>query len=92
MIYTYYNKESRHGATATSLKSIARVARVQYLDLLQLFKNGSSVYETEEYLILKTKLIKGKQGVKRDSSQGDDPAPVVDKQQDEFDQLLNNES
>jgi hypothetical protein len=73
MIYTYYNKEIRKGATSTNIAGLSRASGLKYHVLLGMFKNGEDVYDTESYLIMRTELIKGKQRVTKQSSTVDSP-------------------
>ena len=73
MIYTYYNKELQKGFTATNLAGLSRASGVSYYRLSHLFRNGTDTYETMDYLIFRSELIKGKQRVVKQSGAEDSP-------------------
>jgi predicted site-specific integrase-resolvase len=64
MVFSYFDREEREGIVSTNLKSISEQTGINYHTLANWFRNGNMVHTTEEHIIFKTEVIRGKQRVK----------------------------
>ena len=92
MAFSYYNINTGEGAIATNLVAIETVSGISYNTLTSWFRNGIKVKVTENFIILKSELIKGRQKPPLKSQEpkqsSDRPDPKPEDLGDEFDQLL----
>lgn len=92
MAFSYYNRNTQKGAIATNLRAIEKVSGISYNTLTSWFLNGAEVKVTENFIILKSELIKGRQRLSLKSEEpkqsSDRPYPEPEDSGDEFDQLL----
>jgi len=91
MAFSYYNKDTQKGAITTNLRAIEAVSGISYNTLTSWFRNGTNVKVTENFIILKSELIKGRQQPppKEEPKQSSDrPEAEPEDSADEWDQLL----
>ena len=92
MAFSYYNINTQKGAIATNLRAIETISGVSINTLRSWFRNGTDLKVTENFIILKSELIKGKQQPPLKSEEpkqsSDRPKAEPKDSGDEFDQLL----
>jgi len=92
MAFSYYNINTQQRAIATNLRAIETVTGISYNTLTSWFRNGSDLKVTDNFILFKEEMIKGRQQppIKseepKQSSDRLDPEP--EDSGDEFDQLL----
>ena len=90
MAYSYYNKTEGTGVIATNLRAIESASGIKYNTLTYWFRNGTTVKKSEDFVILKSELIKGKQKVTKklvEIEPSKDPEPEPEVSGDLFDQI-----
>jgi len=92
MAFSYYNISTQEGAITSNLRAIETVSGISYNTLTSWFRNGTNVKVTENFIILKSELIKGRQQPPLKSEEpkqsSNRPDPEPEDSGDEFDQLL----
>ena len=92
MHFSYYNINTQKGAIATNLRAIEKVSGISINTLRSWFRNGTEMKVTENLIIFKSELIKGRQQPPLKSEEpkqsSDRPDPEPEDSGDEFDQLL----
>lgn len=92
MAFSYYNIKEQDGEIATNLVAIAAISGISYNTLTSWFRNGNHVKVTEDFIILKKEMIKGRQKPPTTSEEpkqsSDRPQAEPEDSVDEFDQLL----
>ena len=93
MIYVFYHRESEQIEVTTNFRRLEELSGMPYHRVRLGLQNGTNRITTEEFIIYKTDIVKGKQRVKpkteepEQSSKRPDPEPVDSG--DIFDKLLN---
>ena len=92
MAFSYYNINTQEGAITSNLRAIETVSGISYNTLTSWFRNGTSVKVTDNFIILKSEMIKGRQKpptISEEPKQSSNrPDPEPEDSGDEFDQLL----
>ena len=92
MHFSYYNINTQKGAISTNLRAIETVSGISINTLRSWFRNGTEMKVTENLIIFKSELIKGRQQPPLKSEEpkqsSDRPDPEPEDSGDEFDQLL----
>lgn len=92
MAFSYYNINTQEKAISTNLPGIKKVSGISINTLRSWFRNGLEVKVTENFVIFKSELIKGRQQPPLKSEEpkqsSDRPDPEPEDSGDEFDQLL----
>ena len=92
MAFSYYNINTQDGAISTNLRAIEEESGISYNTLTSWFRNGEEVKVTDNFIILKKDMIKGRQQPPIRKSEepkqsSDRPDPEPEDSGDEFDQL-----
>ena len=92
MAFSYYNINTQKGAISTNLRAIEKVSGISINTLRSWFRNGTETKVTDNLIIFKSELIKGRQQPPLKSEEpkqsSDRPDPEPEDSGDEFDQLL----
>lgn len=92
MAFSYYNINTQQGAITTNLRAVEQVSGISYNTLTSWFRNGTNVKVTDNFIILKSEVIKGRQKPPTKSEEpkqsSDRPEAKPEDFADEFDQLL----
>lgn len=92
MAFSYYNINTQKGAITSNLRAIETVSGISYNTLTSWFRNGTNVKVTDNFIILKSELIKGRQQpplkIEEPKQSSNRPEAEPEDFADEFDQLL----